>query len=269
LIILAITLLAYACLYSSKEIKEAGLMMGNKTASNATIIIVYDNYEYDSRLKTGFGFSCLVKLKDKNILFDTGSDSPTLLSNMEKLELNPKEIDTIVLSHIHGDHTGGLSGVLEINPNVEVYIPQSFPDSFKGKIISYDAKPVDVRDLTKIYNGIYSTGEFGTWVKEQSLIVKTDKGLVVITGCAHPGIVNIVKKTKELTKESVYLVVGGFHLGSASDNEIRNIVESFRELEVKKVFPCHCTGSKAIKAFEEEYKEDFIKAGVGRKILVE
>jgi 7,8-dihydropterin-6-yl-methyl-4-(beta-D-ribofuranosyl)aminobenzene 5'-phosphate synthase len=237
-------------------------------ASNITITIIYDNNEYDKRLKTAWGFSCLVELKEKKILFDTGGDSLTLLSNMKKLEIDPKKLDIIVLSHIHGDHTGGLTGLLKINPNVTVYIPKSFPDSLKDDIKSHGATFVEVANSTKIFNGVLITGELGTWIKEQSLIIKTEKGLVVITGCAHPGIVNIIKKAKELTKENVYLVLGGFHLGGASNQEIQNIVKSFRDLEIKKVAPCHCTGDEAISLFKKEYKEDFVKAGVGKIIEV-
>ena len=243
-------------------------MIDNVTSSNTTITIVYDNYEYDKRLSIGFGFSCLVKIEDKNILFDTGGDSPILLNNLEKSGVDLKEIDIIVLSHIHGDHTGGLTGVLEVNPDVTVYIPKSFPNNFKEEIKSYGASSVDVSNSIKIWDGVYSTGELGTWIREQSLIIKTDKGLVVITGCAHPGVVNIVKKAKEITKDDVYLVTGGFHLGEASDSEINSIIESFRNLGVKKTAPCHCTGDRAIRVFEEEYKENFIKAGVGRVIKI-
>jgi 7,8-dihydropterin-6-yl-methyl-4-(beta-D-ribofuranosyl)aminobenzene 5'-phosphate synthase len=254
--------------YTSKNIREEILMIDNVTSSNTTITIVYDNYEYDKRLSIGFGFSCLVKIEDKNILFDTGGDSPILLNNLEKSGVDLKEIDIIVLSHIHGDHTGGLTGVLEVNPDVTVYIPKSFPNNFKEEIKSYGASSVDVSNSIKIWDGVYSTGELGTWIREQSLIIKTDKGLVVITGCAHPGVVNIVKKAKEITKDDVYLVTGGFHLGEASDSEINSIIESFRNLGVKKTAPCHCTGDRAIRVFEEEYKENFIKAGVGRVIKI-
>jgi len=269
LLVLLFIFLVYFHSRISKDMNEKLMsMVDNETLSNLTIKIVYDNYEFDERLKTGFGFSSLVNIKDKKILFDTGGDSPTLLSNLEKLGIGPKEIDIIVLSHIHGDHTGGLTGILNANPNVTIYIPKSFPNSFREEIKSYGASFVDVGNSIKIWDGVYSTGELGTWIKEQSLIIRTEKGLVIITGCAHPGIVNIVKKVKELTKEDVYFVTGGFHLGGASDQEIRNIVESFRELEVKKTSPCHCTGDRAIRAFEKEYGSDFIKTGVGKIIKV-
>ncbi|RLI67418.1 MBL fold metallo-hydrolase [Candidatus Heimdallarchaeota archaeon] len=237
------------------------VLLDNKTFSNRVkITILYDNYEFDRRLKTGFGFSCLIEVENKSILFDTGGDSPTLLDNMKKLGIDPQDIDLIVLSHIHGDHVGGLFGILKINPNVTVYIPKSFPTSFKNEIKSYGADYVEVSNPTEIFDGVYTTGELGTWIKEQSLIIKTEKGLIIITGCAHPGIVNIVKKAKELTGEEVYLVVGGFHYPPAS------VAERFKELGVKKVAPSHCTGENAMKKFEEVYGENFIRSGVGRVI---
>lgn len=266
-------LVCFSYFYSSlgtveKGMPIRGMFMANEKLSDVTITIVYDNNEYDKRLKTGWGFSCLVKLKDKNILFDTGGDSPTLLGNMEKLEIDPQKVDIIVLSHIHGDHVGGLSGILKTNPDAIVYIPKSFPNSFRDEIKSYGAKYVDVSGPARIFDGVYTNGELGTWIKEQSLIIKTEKGIVVITGCAHPGIVNIVKKAKEVTKENVYLVIGGFHLGSASDADLKQIINAFREMDVEKVGPCHCSGDRCRELFEEEYGNDFVEVGVGKIIKI-
>ena len=89
------------------------------------------------------------------------------------------------------------------------------------------------------------------------------KGLVIITGCAHPGIVNIVKRTEELMKrDKVYLVLGGFHHPPLS------CVKEFKELGVEKVAPSHCTGDLAREAFRKEYKENFIEYGVGKIIEI-
>jgi len=241
----------------------------NENVVNVKITIVYDNHEYQRGLKTGWGFSSLIELKDKNILFDTGNDGKTLLYNMKKLEINCEKIDIIFLSHIDDDHTGGLRQILDSSiKNVIVYLPISFPKSFKSMVKSYGVKITEVSSPTQIYNGIYSTGELETLLKiEQSLIAKTEKGLVVITGCAHPGIVNILKKVKELIEEDIYLVLGGFHLIDLGDDEIQGIARSFRELGVKKVAPCHCTGDRAIRIFEKEYQNGFIKVGVGKKIF--
>jgi len=237
-------------------------------AEKLTITIVYDNNEYDERLKTAWGFSCLVERGDLTLLFDTGGDAATLLSNMETLGLDPATIDTIVLSHIHGDHVGGLGGILAINEETTVYLPRSFPASFKEQAKAH-ARVVEIHEPMEIAEGIYTTGEMGSSIIEQSLVLITGRGSVVITGCAHPGVVNIVAKAKEITGEEVYLVMGGFHLGGASQATIEGIVEDFRELGVQKAAPCHCSGDLARSIFEREYGEDFIRVGVGSRLEVD
>ncbi len=248
--------------------KEVDVMKKEIPSAEITIIDVYDNVEFDPEFKTGFGFGCIVKLRDKTILFDTGGDSSTLLANLETAGINPEQVDIVVLSHIHGDHTGGLSGFIKENPNVSVYLPASFPDNFKDNIKQAGAEYIEITGPEKIIDGVYTTGELGTWIKEQSLVVDSDKGLIVITGCAHPGIVNIVRKAKELSDKKVYLVLGGFHLGGASASQINNIISDFKELGVEKAAPSHCTGETAIIAFEDAYKDQFIKSGVGRIIEI-
>jgi 7,8-dihydropterin-6-yl-methyl-4-(beta-D-ribofuranosyl)aminobenzene 5'-phosphate synthase len=228
-----------------------------------TLISVYDNYQVDPDLKTAWGFGCIINTSAELILFDTGGDSEILLFNMEKMNIDPKSINKVIISHIHGDHVGGLEGFLEKNSNVTVFIPASFPNSFRDMITSQGAEFVDISSPRKISNFVYTTGELYGPPKEQSLIINSKKGLIVITGCAHPGVVNIVKKVKELMKkDNVYLVTGGFHHPPIA------VVKKFRELGVKKVAPSHCTGDPVREAFAEEYKEDFIEYGVGKTIEI-
>ncbi len=234
-----------------------------KEISEATLVSVYDNYQVDPALKTAWGFGCVIKTSEELILFDTGGDAETLLFNIEKKDIDPKSINKVVISHIHEDHVGGLEGFLEKNSNVTVFIPGSFPNSIRDMITSQGAKFVDVSGPRKISDSVYTTGELYGPPKEQSLIIDSEKGLIVITGCAHPGVVNIVKKARDLMKEDeAYLVMGGFHHPPIA------VVKKFRELGVKKVAPSHCTGDPVREAFAEEYKENFIEYGVGKTIEI-
>jgi len=240
-----------------------------ETGAKLRLTIVYDNNEYDPRLETRWGFSCLVEGLEKTILFDTGADSATLFSNMKKLKIDPAEIDAIVLSHIHGDHVGGLSGFLEENSDVIVYLPGSFPSTFKDSVRSFRAEVEEVSEAKELFTGVYTTGELGNGIKEQSLIVTCSQGLVLITGCAHPGVVNIVRKARDMLAEKpVYLVIGGFHLSGAATPQIESVIEGFRQLGVRKVAPCHCSGDETRKLFREEYGEDYIDSGAGKIITL-
>ncbi len=239
------------------------------TPKDLNLKIVYDNNPYNKELETRWGFSCFIEGAEKTIVFDVGGEGSVLLKNMEKLEIDPKAVDVIVLSHIHYDHIGGLSDFLKKNPNVTVYMPKSLPQKVKDKVKKVGAKLVEVKKPTKICKDVYSTGELGGWIKEQSLIIKTTKGAVVITGCAHPGIVNIVKKAKEMVKTDVYLVLGGFHLCWMNGWQIKGIVNGIKKEKVEKVAPCHCSGDLARKLFKKTYQENFISVGVGKRIKVE
>ena len=233
-----------------------------------SITVVYDNNPYKQGLETGWGFSCLITGQEKTILFDTGGDGSLLLGNMEKLAVDPNKIDIVVLSHIHGDHTGGLGSLLEKYPNVSVYLPESFPKKFKDNVQAHGAKMVEVEQPIKICENVYSAGQPGKWIKEQSLIIQTDKGLILITGCAHPGIVNIVNIAKDLVKDDFLLVMGGFHLEWASRGKIEKIISAFEQWHVRYVGPCHCSGHKARSLFEKHFGKNYINIGAGKVITL-
>jgi 7,8-dihydropterin-6-yl-methyl-4-(beta-D-ribofuranosyl)aminobenzene 5'-phosphate synthase len=230
------------------------------------ITIVYDNNPFDPRLKTAWGFSALVEYREQTLLFDTGGDGRILLENMRVLGIDPARIQSVILSHAHGDHTGGLSALLDIGNNrPSVYLLPSFADTYKRQV-GQVAQVIEAAPGQVVGNGILTTGEISGNIPEQALLIRTNEGLVVITGCAHPGIVRIIERAKELTGDPVHLVLGGFHLDNKSETEISAILADFRRLGVQKVAPCHCTGERAIAMFTDEYGQTFVQAGVGMVI---
>ena len=227
------------------------------------ISIVYNNVAFSDGMELDWGFSCVVRNTGRTILFDTGGDGRILLKNMAKLGINPQEIDTVFLSHQHGDHIGGVTDFLSQNPKVTVYVPKSFSSALHKKVKNPSTKIIPVSDPNTLYENVYSTGEMGTWLKEQSLVLDTPMGVVVITGCAHPGILNIVRKAKQLVHKDVCLVMGGFHLLNKNASEIDRIIRALKEMGVQKVSPSHCTGEEAMLRFKKAWGENFIPGGCG------
>ncbi|RKY86187.1 MBL fold metallo-hydrolase [candidate division KSB1 bacterium] len=239
-------------------------LLSQQNESSLSITILFDNYIYKSYIKAGWGFSCLVKFNGNTILFDTGNSGESLLYNMKKLDVNIQDIDAVVISHSHYDHTGGLLAFLKEKSDIPVYVPSSFEPELQKKLKGRKINIIPVKKPIKIFKYVYTTGELGDRIKEESLILDTGLGLVVITGCAHPGIVKILKKSKEIIDKDIYLVLGGFHLRDKSSSEIKKIISEFRKIGVLKVGPTHCTGDLAIRMFREEYGENCISLGVGR-----
>lgn len=240
------------------------------TAENVKITIIYDNYPFMKDLEPDWGFSCLVEIGKIKLLFDTGDKADILLHNMEKLNIYPESIDFVFLSHFHHDHTGGLSMFLKKNSKLTIYYPQSFPLSLIEEMKNSGARLVPVSSFTELQTNIYSLGELDGTVPEQSLAIRTSKGIVVITGCAHPGIINILEKVKELfPDEKIYLVIGGFHLIRKTENELNDIINKIFKMGILNAAPSHCSGSSARKIFGKIFKSYYIETGTGKNIRVE
>jgi 7,8-dihydropterin-6-yl-methyl-4-(beta-D-ribofuranosyl)aminobenzene 5'-phosphate synthase len=235
--------------------------------SSLTITILYDNIEFDPSLEAAWGFSALVERNGVKLLFDSGGNGAILMKNIAALDIEPGQIQSVVLSHIHGDHTGGLNALLNVGIQPTIYVLPSFPVSFKNAV-KQRTNLVEVEPGHSIAEGVLTTGEMGTDIREQALIIRTNHGMVILTGCAHPGIVQMVEQAISLTGDPVYLVMGGFHLGDASPSQITIITEKFKEIGVEKVAPSHCTGDQAIELFRETYGPDFIEVGVGSWISI-
>jgi 7,8-dihydropterin-6-yl-methyl-4-(beta-D-ribofuranosyl)aminobenzene 5'-phosphate synthase len=227
------------------------------------LTLVFDNNPFDPRLQTSWGFAAWLEYGDRTVLFDTGGNGSLLLRNMAVLDLDPQTVDIVVLSHIHGDHTGGLASLLAVNPQVTVYLPQAFPTRFKDQVHAAGAAVVEVDAPIEILPGLWSTGQMGTGIVEQALVAGTEEGLVVVTGCAHPGVDKMVARANEIAQDKIALVVGGFHLGGSSRRRIENIISELQRLGVQQVAPCHCTGEKAKEMLRHAYGEGFFANGVG------
>jgi 7,8-dihydropterin-6-yl-methyl-4-(beta-D-ribofuranosyl)aminobenzene 5'-phosphate synthase len=231
------------------------------------LTIIYDNTAYDPRFAAAWGFAALVEASGSRLLFDTGGEGALLLGNMALLGIDPSTLDAVVLSHEHQDHTGGLAALLHAGAAPTVYLPASFSPGFRESVAAR-TEVVEITGPLEILPGVFSTGEMGDGIVEQALVIDTPVGAVVISGCAHPGIVDMVRRAQEVSPGEVALVVGGFHLGGATPVQIESIIAAFRELGVRQVAPAHCTGAPATEAFAREYGDDFVEAGVGRVIEV-
>lgn len=217
------------------------------------ISITYDN-EARFGFKSGWGFSSLIETGNKKILFDTGCEGPSLIYNMRKLGYKPEDIDIIVLSHEHWDHVGGLFDVLKENSDVKVFVLKSFSEGFKNRVRQI-AELVDVEKQREIMENVYTTGIIKNNPDEQSLILKTQKGIVVIVGCSHPGVDRILELAKNYGR--IYGIIGGFHGFSRFD--------ALAGIEL--IGACHCTQyKKEIKErFPDKFKE--LKAGDTLEII--
>ncbi|MBN2460950.1 MAG: MBL fold metallo-hydrolase [Candidatus Cloacimonetes bacterium] len=237
------------------------------------IWIIFNNLYESTPLQPGWGFSAWVEADSTVILFDTGSDGRILLANMQLLDLDPRRIDLVFLSHPHWDHSGGLQEVMRVTgKEMPVYIPASAEESFRKEFpgISFTG----LEQSLEIRRGIYSTGELLTTygneqLPEQALVLSTPHGNIIITGCAHPGIDAIVEKTKQIFPiQEIYLVTGGFHLGSATRYQIDQKVESLKTAKVQYVAPSHCTGNLAIEIFQEQWGNKYLDLSLGKKFIL-
>ena len=218
--------------------------MAKKINNRLTITIIYDNEAWNQGLQADWGFSCLVQAYGRKILFDTGARGDILFANMKKLHIDPGEIDEVFISHGHWDHVGGLADFLKINP-VKVFIPASLT-GLKG------APLIRISEPLLIHNNIFSTGELVN--EEQSLVIKAEEDIVVIAGCSHPGVKQILLAASQFGR--VGTLIGGLH-GFNDFDLIGNL---------DRICPTHCTRYKS--EIASRYPEKYIPGGAGQVIEV-
>lgn len=239
-------------------------------SSGNSITVVYNNIPGDvsPHMQIGAGFSSFIVFGQHRILFDTGGDTTILTGNVRALGLDLKKLDAVIVSHNHWDHAYGLPGIYSLTDMVpRVYVPASAGDSIQQQNPGLDI--IGVNEAVEIMQHVWLTGELKTSYRdialyEQSLILDGDEGLYVITGCAHPGIVEIVERAKQILPERpIALVAGGFHLVNVSEGIVREISTRLKELGVIAIAPSHCTGNMAMDIFKQEWGDRYLDLYLG------
>ncbi len=193
------------------------------------IKILYDN-QAESGFHSGWGFSALI---DDSTLFDTGENAEALLANLRAFDIEPEQIQRVVLSHEDWDHVGGIAILRQCGP-VTVYVPISFSKAIKKDIIGFSpaVNLVEIRNALEVEPNMIVTPQIGIVKKEISLAIRTVKGIVLIVGCSHPGLDRIMARASEY--DPIHAVIGGFH-GFKKLKTLR---------EVPVIIPTHCTKRK-------------------------
>ena len=239
-------------------------------AAELELRIVYDESSAMSGVRTDFGFSALVDFRGHRILFDSGNDAAIFLHNLDALRVDPASITHAVISNRFPDHITGIYRLALKNQTMKVYFLDSFPDDAFEVAEAVGMEPIRVSDPMEIEQGVYTTGIVEGDHQEQALLLETSKGLVVLTGCAYPGVVKMVEVAqKQRNLNSVRLLAGGFHMMRESEDEIRLQLERLQQLGVEQVMPMHCTGERAMRLFRRTFGSSFVPGGVGRQIVME
>jgi len=229
--------------------------------------VVYDNRSKNPDLIPDWGFACLVETDKEKILFDTGARADILAQNMVGLGLSiPKKV---FISHNHWDHTDGLGA---ISSPYSCWLAASAMQILGKKVNEVGGTPIACSEPIEFLPHIWSTGEMKNTEEieksEHGLVIETKHGLVLLTGCAHPGIVNMVERVVQVFKQPPYYVIGGFHLYESSADEIMHVSDQLQTLGVTNIGPCHCTGESALHHLKKGWGKRFtdIKVGWAKKI---
>ena len=233
------------------------------------ITVLFNNIAGDSRLQTAHGLACFVEGCGKTILFDTGCDAHILLENMDILGKKPEDADIVVISHMHWDHNGGLWDALRRTGPVDLYLPKSASKEYGKHAEMLGARVTRVDGPEEIVPGVRSTGEMGGKIKEQSLVFDIDGGAAVLTGGAHPGIVDIVGRGREVAGATVRFALGGFHLRSWNKKNLGTAIAGLRRAGVERDAASHCTGDMPTDMFRAEWGGDFVGFACGDTVRLE
>ncbi len=218
-----------------------------------------------------WGLSFLI---DDDVLFDVFGDARVLMGNLRRFRVDIGKIEHIVISHEHWDHVEGLRPLLVQKPGLKIYLPQHADVVLKDKIRAWGGVVVEADTFLRLKDGVHVSGEIigryaGKDMPEQAVVLETEKGLVVLAGCAHPGILTIVDQVKRSFHKPVHGVIGGFHLKDHSLRDIGSVVNGLKDAGVDMVGPLHCTGARAEKVFRQSFGKGCLLLREGQEISLE
>jgi len=227
-----------------------------------TVTVLLDNEPFSSGLMTDWGLSLLVEADGVKVLMDTGSSARKLFANASALGVKLDELDAIFISHWHGDHCGALLELLDLSGGLDVFAPVEPGWWMTRRLRGRGASLVVLRRPSELLPGLHSTGDLGG---EHSLVADLgDLGLVVLTGCSHPGAENVIERACAYLAKRVYALMGGFHISSYQEG--RRLGTFLARKGVRLVCPCHCTGSSAKRGLAEVLGNAVVRCGVGRRL---
>jgi 7,8-dihydropterin-6-yl-methyl-4-(beta-D-ribofuranosyl)aminobenzene 5'-phosphate synthase len=292
-----------ACALLGLAISASPVLATPSPLPTARVTILYDAFGDRPGLERDWGFSALVEYGGRRILFDAGNDGEIFARNVRALKVDLRHLDFAVISHRHGDHTGGLGYLLQVNPKVTIYAPYERFGLFGGPVPATIIRPdtalpprmryfggtipaelssssvwprahfVRVDSLTEVAPGVALVSTVsrtpGTLeLHELSLVLRTPEGLVVIVGCSHPGIETILEATRAYG-DHVHEIFGGLHLVSTADPEIERIASSLRDhWRLDLIAPGHCTGEPAFDALSRTFGDRYVYAGLGTVVAL-
>jgi 7,8-dihydropterin-6-yl-methyl-4-(beta-D-ribofuranosyl)aminobenzene 5'-phosphate synthase len=239
-------------------------------AAELEISIVYDNVSAVAGVREDWGFAAVADYRGKRILFDSGGDAELFLKNLRAIGVEPESITHAVISHRHPDHRNGIYRLALSSRAMRVFFLDSFPEDAFAVAAAVGLNPVRVKGPVEIIPGAYLTGEVEGEPPEQALVFETGKGLVVLTGCSHPGVTRMVEVAAEQRGgRPVRLLVGGFHTYRQREDDVRAQIARLIQMQVDQVAPAHCTGEQAKHLFRQAFSERFVPAGAGRRITLD
>ena len=263
--------------------------------------ILIENTVFQPEAKGELGFSLYIETDDNHrILFDTGQ-SGLFADNAKLFDIDVNTIDSLVLSHGHYDHTGGLQRFLSLNDHASIFAKSGFDEEKYGRGSRYIGLPKDIHipqnrlqiinSPTEIAEGVFILPQIHIFenndthfthlqVKdgnnfiedvfndEQYIAIRRNGRLHIISGCAHRGIVNIIRSTQELFSEPIESIMGGFHTLHEEPATIHSLTQKLNAIGIKKVVVCHCTGIDQYAQIKQEFQGEICYGHVGMNIFL-